>query len=441
MTRPLEGWKKAHNVRGLGAWPVLAPFAAHILWWVLGIGDFVWLLAGLIIIITWIGTQGLRVPPAFELWLLFVLWVGVTIVMVDTQGRALGAIYRLLLYLAATAFAFHVYNSRRALTLWRVTGAMVLFLAGMTVCGYLAFAFPELTIRTPMAWIMPKSLASNELISDMIIRRTTQWNPHAWVAQSVRPAAPFLYANTWGNVYSLVLPLALIHLWLAWRTPRRWWVLAVIVLSIVPAVGTLNRGMFIGLGVVGAWVALQTIRRGKVAEVIVGALVVALGGVLWALSTLGEAFFRRVETTKSTVDRWELYRQTLQRTLESPLWGYGAPRPAPVPWLPSMGTQGQLWTVVYSHGFVGALFFFGFFLWVLYLAFQRTDIVGAILGGIVAATIVETTYYGMMTGIMVTMVAIGLLFRDDTIVSSSDRPQSVVRRVSTPRRPSRTVRS
>lgn len=106
-----------------------------------------------------------------------------------------------------------------------------------------------------------------------------------------------------------------------------------------------------------------------------------------------------------------------------------------------MGTQGQLWTVVYSHGFVGALFFFGFFLWVLYLAFQRTDIVGAILGGIVAATIVETTYYGMMTGIMVTMVAIGLLFRDDTIVSSSDRPQSVVRRASTPRRPSRTVRS
>mgnify|MGYP000878961216 CR=1 FL=1 len=404
------------------AWPVILPFAAYALWWILGVGDFIWIIAGFIIALTWVATHGFRLPPVMLLWIMFVLWVAVSLAMTDTSGRLLGAIYRLLLYLSATALALHTYNHRNYLSIWRVSGAMVWFLAGMTVCGYLAMSFPELTIRTPMAWIMPDSLASNDLIGDMIIRRTTQWNRDAWIPQAVRPSAPFLYANTWGNVYSLVLPFAMIYLWLAWHTAKRWWVLLVIIASVFPALSTLNRGMFIGLGVVALWAGIQALRRGRLTIVFVSALGLLAGVVVWFISPSGRNFVNRIQVTNSTEDRGELYRVTFDAAMKSPLFGFGSPRPATIPGLPSMGTQGQFWTVLYSHGVIGAILFMGFLLWVLLLVINRKDPVGAALGGIIAATIVETAFYGMMTGIMVTMVAVALALRPDTIINRWDRP-------------------
>ncbi|WIM73064.1 O-antigen ligase family protein [Corynebacterium suedekumii] len=310
---------------------------------------------------------------------------------------------------------------------------MTWFLGGMTVVGYAALIVPQAVIRTPMSWIMPSGLASNELVRDMIVRQLAHWNPEAWVEQAVRPVAPFLYANTWGNVYSLVLPLVLLHLWLGWHTRHRWVTIVVVVSSIVPALSTLNRGMFVGLGVVLLWVLIQLLLRGRV--LLVGASIgtVAAAFVLWSLSPLGDALRNRVESTYSTEDRFQLYRSTLEAALRSPLFGYGSPRPAEEPWLPSLGTQGQLWTVLYSHGFVGVALFIGFLVAVFCLVARRRDVPGGVFGGIILATLVETVFYGMMTGIMVTLVVAALALRSDTAVSSADRPGTGVQTSATGR--------
>ena len=47
--------------------------------------------------------------------------------------------------------------------------------------------------------------------------------------------------------------------------------------------------------------------------------------------------------------------------MENPLLGYGAPRPSSVHDL-SVGTQGYVWTVMFSHGFVGLALFL-LFIW------------------------------------------------------------------------------
>lgn len=417
----------------LSAAPVILPFAAYVLWWLLGIGDFIWIIAGFVIAGGWLGVKGLRFPPVALLWVFFVLWVGVTIAMNDTPGRVVGAVYRLLLYASAGLLLLHTFNARHSLPLWRVTKAMTWFLGGMTVVGYAALIVPQAVIRTPMSWIMPSGLASNELVRDMIVRQLAHWNPEAWVEQAVRPVAPFLYANTWGNVYSLVLPLVLLHLWLGWHTRHRWVTIAVVVSSIVPALSTLNRGMFVGLGVVLLWVLIQLLLRGRV--LLVGASIgtVAAAFVLWSLSPLGDALRNRVESTYSTEDRFQLYRSTLEAALRSPLFGYGSPRPAEEPWLPSLGTQGQLWTVLYSHGFVGVALFVGFLVAVFFLVARRRDVPGGVFGGIILATLVETVFYGMMTGIMVTLVVAALALRSDTAVSSADRPGTGVQTSATGR--------
>jgi hypothetical protein len=56
-----------------------------------------------------------------------------------------------------------------------------------------------------------------------------------------------------------------------------------------------------------------------------------------------------------------LYAETFRRTLDSPLLGYGAPRPSTAQDL-SVGTQGYVWTLMFSFGFIGLALFL-VFLW------------------------------------------------------------------------------
>src|SRR5690606_31231392 len=79
------------------------------------------------------------------------------------------------------------------------------------------------------------------------------------------------------------------------------------------------------------------------------ALGVATGAVVVWLG-VGSRLEDRTTTSSSTEDRASLYRETFDRTLDSPLFGYGAPRPSVTEGLPSAGTQGHIWMVMFSHG-------------------------------------------------------------------------------------------
>lgn len=411
------------RTHSLPVWPVTAPFPAYILWWALGVGDMIWIICAIFAVMSWAGTRGLKIPPLGVVWLLFLVWVAASISMVDTTGRLIGATYRLTLYTAAGILALHAYNLRSRLSARTILATLTLFLVSVIIGGYLALAAPELVIHTPMSYVLPDSLLSNDLVNEMVIRRTTQWNPNAWIVQAPRPAAPFLYANTWGNVYSLLLPLSLVHARLEYRLGSvwRWPVIAVCIVSAPVAALTLNRGMFIGLAAVAVWVGFQMLRAGRWVTVLGGAMSVLLVVSVWLVSPAGAQLSERLETSHSTEDRSILYWATIEAVAKSPLLGFGGPRPAQHDWLPSLGTQGQLWTVLFSHGVVGLILFFTFFLGALAFALHRTDLLGAVLGGIILATLVETVFYGMMTGLMISLLAVFFLLRGDTLPVTDDR--------------------
>lgn len=408
---------RGHRAALMAAWPFHIAFAGYFLWWLLGPGDMIWPFAALMMMSYWLGARGFEFPRGALLWGLFLVWVVASLSMIDTTGRMVGALYRFMLMLAATVFGLHVYNARRSLSLRAVSAAMTLFLLATVAGGFLAMALPDLVIRTPMAYVLPSSLLDNELVQDMAIRHTTQFDPTLLIQGEPRPSAPFLYANTWGNIFSLLLPMSLVHARIEWdrRSLWRWPVTILCGISTIPAVYTLNRGMFVGLGVVALWVAVQSLREGRWKGVVIGAVVLVVASAIWVVSPAGTAFFERLETTKSTGDRFSLYYMTLDDLASSPLLGFGAPRPSPFPWLPSLGTQGQFWTVIFSHGYVGAFLFMGFLVFSVAIAYRRTDLVGSVYAGVVLATIVETMYYGMTTGLFVTFVAIGVLARGDVL--------------------------
>ena len=401
------------DAQDLPAWPFVVAYAAYFLWWVLGSGDLMWPLFATVMLVFMIGRHGLRFPPGSILWVFFLAWVLASMTMLDTGGRVIGAFYRFLLELSPGIFAVYAYNARKSLSVRAIVGTMWGFLASTTIGGFIAMAAPTLRFKTLMYYLVPRALHSNDFVKEFTKRATTQWNPSSWILSDPRPSAPFIYSNTYGNVYSLIFPLALVFAYVLWRERSKWRfiVAAVCALSVIPAAATLNRGMYIGLIVIVVWVGFQRLRAGAWRTVlgIIAAIVVGVGA--WLATPASQSLLERVAASSSTEDRASNYLETLYELQQSPLLGFGAPRPSASPWLPSLGTQGQFWTVIFSYGLVGLALFLAFFLRMFPRIWRATDVYGSILGGIILATLVEQFYYGMNTGLMISVVAVALLSR------------------------------
>lgn len=398
--------------RELPRWPLTAMFVLFPLWWVLGPGEVVWIpLAGIMLL--FLRRHGkIQAPRGFGIWLLFLLWMGCSVIGIDSDGRLLGFLYRALLYLTVTVAFLYVYNARTTLTARYVLGVLTIFWLIVVAGGYLGVLWPLFSIQTPLGAVLPTWLTSNELVQEMVVRRATQYNPDSWNPLDPRPSAPFLYTNGWGNAYSVLLPLVIAYLVLVRRERRFWWLLPVIPLSFVPAFLTLNRGMFLGLGVALAYILMRSVVRGNVRAILALAVLAAVAAGAWATLPAGERLSERVEASSSTEDRADLYVEAIDRTLEQPIFGYGAPRPSETPGAPSVGTQGQFWMVMFSHGIPAVALFMGWLAWAYVRSIRERDPVGLACNTVLLLTLVESLYYGTMaTGLMVAMLAAAVALR------------------------------
>lgn len=401
------------DAQDLPAWPFVVAYSAYLLWWVLGSGDLMWPLFAIIMLVLMIGRHGVRFPPGTIIWTFFLAWVLASMSMLDSGGRVIGALYRFALELSPGIFAVYAFNARQSLSVRTIVGTMWAFLTSTTIGGFIAMAAPQLRFKTLMYYVIPRALHSNDFVKEFTKRATTQWNPSSWILSDPRPSAPFIYSNTYGNVFSLIFPLALVFAYVLWRERSKWrfLVAAVCALSVIPAAATLNRGMYIGLIVIVVWVGFQRLRAGAWRTVvgILAAVVVGVGA--WLATPASQSLLDRVAASSSTEDRASNYLETINELAQSPFLGFGAPRPSTSPWLPSLGTQGQFWTVLFSYGLVGIFLFLAFFCRMLTRIWRAKDVYGSILGGIILATLVEQFYYGMNTGLMLSVVAVALLSR------------------------------
>ncbi len=387
-------------------------FVLFPLWWLLGPGEAVWIVLAAVMVFYLARHGRVEVPRGFGIWLLFLVWMACSVVGIDSGGRLLGFLFRALLYLTVTVVFVYVYNARTRLTLRYVAGVLTVFWLVVVAGGYLGVLFPLLTVQTPFGLLFPPSISSNELVQEMIVRRVSQYNPTGWLKLDPRPSAPFLYTNGWGNAYSMLTPIVVAYLILVRRERRFWWLLLAIPLSFVPAFLTLNRGMFIGLGLAIVYVSVRAIARGSLTAILALAALVILVGAAFAVLPIEQRLSERVEVSSSTQDRASLYAETFSRTLESPLFGFGAPRPSASANIPSAGTQGQLWMVMFSHGFPGAALFMGWLVFAFFRSIRARDPVLVACNTVLLVVIVESTYYGIMTtGLLVAMLAAALTMR------------------------------
>lgn len=395
----------------LPSWPFTTLFALLPLWWVIGAIDFIWFAAAAVMALYLLRSRSVSVPRGFGIWLLFLAWSSFAVVHLDTMSRLVGFTYRQLLYVAATVIFLYLYNARRHITSRHIAGTMTIYWLTTVAGGYLGLLFPTGSLRTPLSYLMPSGLLNNELVNLMVIRTFAQFDPDSWGDTAARPTAPFHYTNNWGNAYSMLLPFVILYL-IRIRGERRFWLLAATLpVSLVPAYLTLNRGMFIGLGVALAYAAFRLALQGRRGPVLVIALAGIAAAIVFVLTPAQDRLTDRLETSSSTTTRASTYTQTWEETKESPVFGKGAPRPAANPNAPPLGTQGHFWIVLFSFGIGGALLFVGWFAAAFIGTIKRPDPVGLACNTVLAVALVELFYYGLLPyglPIIMTAAALGL---------------------------------
>ena len=430
MSSEAGGRTRGRARRELPSWPFVLLFAAYPLWWILGLaGGLIWPLMSVPMLLALVLSGRIRMPRGFGIWLLFMLWMTASAIELDNSNRLISFLFRAGMYVAPTVLFLYVYNaSPQVLPVRKVALALTALWVTVVVGGYLGLAFPNVSVRTPVEMVLPQSLLGNSFVHDLV---------HPGFAQVVkgsngdlvRPKAPFTYTNAWGGSFAVLVPFVLMALATSRPGPQRNLIRLLLPIALVPALLSLNRGLFISLGIGLVYAALRLVVRGRV-RALVG--VIALLGATVALVTalpVQQRLEDRISTSETNDTRLALYREAVDRSLKSPVLGYGAPRPSDEsPGSPSVGTQGQIWSVLFSHGFPGLALFLGWHLWALW--HTRGSETATRLWAHVAVLIatLQLVFYGtipVQLGVM--MIATALCLRE-TGASAAARRRRVAQR-------------
>jgi hypothetical protein len=377
-----------HGHRSGTALAFTALFLGYPLWWLLGVA------AGLPLIVA--GVMGLdlsrrrsiAVPPGWMLWMLFLAWMGLGVLLLgsDAPGavpggldatRLLVFVYRVAWYVACTVVLLWVLGTPSKILSFRRISSSFAALFVVTTCGGVAgILFATVDFPSALEALLPSSLARNGFVQELV-------HPGLADVQQVlgrdeaRPKAPFPFTNTWGSCMALTLPFFILS-WFRYGKPwQRWAAPVVLVTSAVPVAFSLNRGLWICL-VAGVLITILVgLARGHKRVLVGGAAMLLVGVVVVVATPLGQLVNERLDNPHSNDRRGNLAVATVQSVAEgSPIVGFGTTRDVqgnffslaggstpncPACGSPPLGTQGQLWLVVFSQGLVGLGIFVAFF--------------------------------------------------------------------------------
>jgi polysaccharide biosynthesis protein PslJ len=359
MTPPSRATARDGSAKELPLWPLWLLFGGFPLLWVLGLGGFATQIAAVPMAAFLCTTGRLRSPRVLWIWVLFLLWMCVAVVELSGGARVLGFMYRASLFLSATVVFLYIYNtSPRRLPLTRLCAMVTTFLAVVVAGGYLGIVAPHGSLTTPFQHLLPGSILSNDLVNKLVHPPFAQVSNSTYFHLAPRPAAPFPYTNDWGVNFALMVPF--VAAWLAATRSRRVRIglIALLAVALIPALLTLNRGMILGLSVGLVYAAIRFAIRGHGRALVLAVVILGLGAVVASALHFGSRLNDRLDQSQTNGSRLSVYSATYEQALQSPILGYGAPSASTVNVNgPQLGTQGELWLVLYSTGFPGALFF------------------------------------------------------------------------------------
>ncbi len=404
------------------SWQPYAIFLGLPVWWLLGLSFFMWPLITLPLVYPLFRRGELRVPRRFGIWLVFLAWMVASGVELASPTRAIAWSWRLSFYLSATVLFLWIYNtSRERLPTRSVINALAGYWVLVIIGGWIGVLFPTIAFASPAESVFPHSLLNNTYFYAHVHLQVAELQHFLGFAEG-RPQTFFAYTNAWGSTCAMLTPLALAALA---ANPGRVWarVLKItLAASLVPIVFSLDRGLWLSLGAGLAYAAvrfgaLRDMRR--VMRVVSAVLVV---GALVAVTPLGGLVTARFSHKTGDTSRLARDQAAQSQIISSPLLGYGAPQQAVgiTHTNKSVGTESEIFLLLYSHG-VPALFLFGGFMayTVVRTAKQRSRSSPALFWVQVALLVacLQAPYYELTERMPLIMTFAALLYRDIALQS------------------------
>ncbi|MFZ2504338.1 MAG: hypothetical protein WAW88_16880 [Nocardioides sp.] len=421
-------------------WPLTLYFYLYPLWWVIGLSKLI--LFFFIFPMLWqlMRHRDVRTPRGFGIFLVFLVWVSLGVFMLwvrapgtePKQGLAplIGFGFRAMWYASVTIACLYVLNAvRTRLTAVRVTRMLAFLFVVTAIGGVVGLLAPSLDFPSLVELFLPKRATRAEFFNALFHPRIALQSEFLGYSQP-RITAPFAYPNTWGNAFGLLIPFFIY----AWFGPdagwRRYVAPFILIAAIPPVVYSLNRGLWLGLGVSLLWVVLRRLMAGDFRAVIVSLCAAAALVVALVATPLGTMIALRVSTPHSDDRRQDTASEVLRTTWEaSPILGYGGTRQMTgnfnsivggVPGChqcsaPPLGTQGFLWGLVFMTGFVGAILMVSFLFWQFQLNARRSTPLGLLASTVILASGFYFLFYDSLdVPMLVTMMTIGLATREHT---------------------------
>jgi hypothetical protein len=448
-----RGWvgTQGGGVRLRPGWPLSVLFVGFPLWWAAGVSHFVFVVLAGVMAYQLARRPRTLVPHGFALWLLFLVWMAAGVLLVwahapDTvevggAGRIVGFGYRAAWYLAATVVMLYVLNlSERELPGRRVARLLAYMFAVTALFGLAGVLAPRFEFPSLLELALPGGLTDAPWVYSLIHPSLAEQSEFLGFTHP-RPTAPFAYANSWGNNIAMYLPFFVLA-WLGrdggWR---RWAGPPLLAVSVVPIGYSLNRGLWLALGAGAVYVALRLAWNGRVWAVQALLVATVAGGAVFVTTPLYDTVALRIETPHSNDRRVSTAEQVVSTTWRgAPVVGYGSTREmegsfsslagggtpecrqcAP----PPLGTQGFMWRLILTTGFVGAA---------LCLAFLAVQLVrharGARPYAVVGCTLLVMSaplflvYDSLESPLFTLMIAIGLMNRERLGAEQPPEPQA-----------------
>ncbi len=425
-------------------WPLTVLCLGFPLWWALGMAELMPLMLMIPMGLQVLRRHPIRVPDGFGWWLIFLLTVVASVAMlfVDAPGAVPGGgpsrvvvfALRLMWYLACTVALLWVANLDEASLPTRRVVRLLSWMFIVTVLGgLLGVVAPTFEFTSPVEAVLPGALRSNAFVQSLV-------HPAAASIQSIvgteaaRPIAPFAFANSWGANLSMFLPFFLVG-WLGrdagWRRKAAPVVLAV---AAVPIVLSLNRGLWLSLALGLAYYVVRLVLTGRVLAIVGAVIVVVVASTMFLVSPLADMVANRIETPHSNERRGELLTDTVvSAAVGSPVLGFGSTRDVQGSFasiaggsrpdcsacaVPPLGTQGQIWLVVFSQGFVGLFAFGAFFVGQFARHWRSRTTIEAVGVCLLLFFALQLFVYDTLGLPLYTlMIAIGLMWRERTALT------------------------
>lgn len=419
-------------------WPLLAVVVPYPIWWLLGISNVIWIAMAVPLAYQLLRYRPLRLPRGSAWWALFTTWVlfGAAALWIDAPSGVPGGgadripvyVVRLAWLISATIVMLWAYNTpaheapdRKVV---RIVGWMFVV---STAGGLLGVVASTLELRSVAQIVLPDQLQTTSFVRGVI------GIPVASIQDIIgteagRPVAPFAFANSWGANLSMFLPFFVVG-WCGRNAGwKRWPAMAVVAAAIVPTVVSLNRGLWVSLLLGAAYLFVRTLLRGKVLPALIGAVVLLALAVPLAGGQLGDIVESRLANPHSNERRGGLLESTVGDTVSaSPVIGFGSTRDfrgsyasiaggatpeCPGCRVPPLGTQGQLWYVIFATGLIGTVFFLAFYANQVVHHWRSRSSTEAIGVAVLLFLAVQLLVYDTMDIPMMTvMLAIGLMER------------------------------